>query len=49
MTNELLKVLLLFVLYGVLEIALLSSSNERLAARSVRRDVKNRPTNSNER
>ena len=36
MTNELIKVLMLFALYGALEIALYSSSIGKLAARAVR-------------
>ena len=48
MTNELIKVLLLFALYGVLEIALLSSSPEKLAARSARRDAGKRVASSSE-
>ncbi|MDH6256475.1 hypothetical protein M2427_000360 [Bradyrhizobium sp. BR13661] len=36
MTNELIKVLMLFALYGALEIALFSSSIGRLVSRAVR-------------
>jgi hypothetical protein len=36
MTNEFIKVLMLFVLYGALQIALFSSSIGRLVSRAVR-------------